>query len=322
MQKGILLKIASAFAFMLMSVMVKVSNDRFPTGELVLFRSFFSMLVLVMWLAARHEFPAAIVTQRPFGHVLRGIAGSFGMFLGFAALTYLPLPDATAFSYAAPLMVVVFAAVFLNERVRIYRWSAVAAGFGGVVVMLWDHLGGSVPGAAAGSATGVGVALTGALFAAIATIQTRRLTQTERTGAIVFYFSLVTSCAGAFALVAASLWHVDWPSSALILPQAFVRPGFRDILALASIGVFGGLGQILMTESFRHADASIIACFDYTSMLWALAFGLLLFGETPTPGILAGAAIVAGAGIFVIWRERRLGLFNADLRKAGGARVA
>ena len=322
MQKGILLKIASAFAFMLMSVMVKLCNDRFPTGELVLFRSFFSMLVLVMWLAARHEFPAAIVTRRPFGHVLRGMAGSFGMFLGFAALTFLPLPDATAFSYAAPLMVVVFAAVFLNERVRIYRWSAVAVGFAGVMVMLWDHLGASLSGTAAGSATGVGIALTAALFAAIATIQTRRLTQTERTGAIVFYFSLMTTCAGACALAAASLWRIDWSASALILPQVFVRPGFRDILALASIGVFGGLGQILMTESFRHADASIIACFDYTSMLWALAFGLVLFGETPTPAVLAGAAIVAGAGIFVIWRERRLGLFNADLRKAGGARVA
>ena len=312
MQKGILLKIASAFAFMLMSVMVKLSNDRFPTSEIVLFRSFFSLVVLVIWLAVLREFPGALVTLRPLGHLGRGLAGSLGMFSSFAVLSFLPLPDATAFSYAAPLMVVVFAALFLKERVRIYRWSAVGVGFAGVIVMLWEHLGSPISGtssdAAAKASTGVAIALTAAFFAAIATIQTRRLTVSERTGAIVFYFSLITTGAGAAILAAAALWHADWPGASLVLPQAFIQPGWREMAALASIGVVGGLGQILMTESFRHADASIIACFDYSSMLWALVFGLAVFGEAPSALVLAGAAIVASAGLFVIWRERRLGL--------------
>ena len=121
--------------------MIKIVSVRFPVGEVVLFRSIFAMATLVVWLARRGEFPRALHTRRKLGHIGRSIAGSGGMFANFIALSLLPLADATAFTFATPLLVVPMAALTLGETVRPYRWAAVALGFVGVLVMLSDHLG-------------------------------------------------------------------------------------------------------------------------------------------------------------------------------------
>ena len=318
MLTGILLKIASAFVFTLMSASVKLSASTYPIAELVFFRSFFALVVLMVWLMARSEFPHGIGTRRPLGHLGRALAGSGGMFCGFVSLSLLPLPDATALGFTTPLIVVMLAALVLKEHVRLYRWSAVAVGFGGVMVMLSGHISAAASADFFGSRTGTGVlvALTAAIFSAIATIQTRRLTASERTGAIVFYFTLTTTILGAAGTLAASLWPQNWPGASVMASQAFVAPPFKDFLALAAIGFFGGIGQILLTECYRYADASIIACFDYTAMLWASLLGFFLFEEVPSSAVITGAAIVAMAGVFVIWRERRLGLRRAQERAA------
>lgn len=298
---GIALKLASTLAFTAMASLVKLL-DGFPTGQVVFFRSFFAVLPVVFWLATRGELSAALRTKQPLSHVRRGLSGSAGMFCGFAALALLPLPDATALSYAAPLITVVLAALVLKERVRVYRWSAVLVGFLGVLVMLSPHLS---PSRAGGQgALGVGFALAGATFAAFATIQVRVLTRTEATGTIVLYFSLLASAAG----LATSL--LGWKA-----------PGPGEALLLILIGVSGGVGQILMTQSFRYADASLIASFDYVSMIWALLVGWIVFAEPPLPAVVAGAAIVAASGIFVIWRERSLGIKRTKTRKAASARI-
>jgi drug/metabolite transporter (DMT)-like permease len=108
--KGIGLKIAATFAFALMSAIIKMMAASYPVGEVVLFRSLFALVVLVGWLYSRGEFPRALHTLRPFGHVGRSIAGSGGMFANFIALSLLPLADATAFTFATPLLVVPLAA--------------------------------------------------------------------------------------------------------------------------------------------------------------------------------------------------------------------
>ena len=118
---GISLKLLSALAFTLMSAGIKAISTRYPTGEIVFARSFFAMIPLLLWLAWRAELPAALKTDNLRGHLKRGIMGSTGMFCGFAALQFLPLSEAVAIGYAAPLAVVVLAAVVLKERVRIYR---------------------------------------------------------------------------------------------------------------------------------------------------------------------------------------------------------
>jgi len=304
MLRGIVLKIV----FALMAAAIKVAATRYPVGEVVLFRSLFALAVLAAWLALRGEFPAALHTHRPFGHIGRSIVGTGGMFANFVALSLLPLAAATAFTFATPLIVVVLAALILQETVRAYRWGAVGFGFIGVLVMLSEQLGGGLGGAGALSYATIGalVALAGAVASAGAMIQTRRLTQSEATGAIVFYFSSLTGLISALVLCLAAVWPSDAPFAAFAIGERFVAPSWLDLGLLAAIGLLGGAGQIMMTHSYRYADASIIAAFDYTSMLWALALGLALFGETPSPRILAGAAIVVACGVFVLWREHRL----------------
>jgi drug/metabolite transporter (DMT)-like permease len=237
----------------------------------------------------RGEIGSAVRTARPLGHLTRGLISVAGMFLNFAALARLPLVDATAISFAAPLITVALAAFILHERVRAYRWSAVAFGFAGVVVMLWPYLDVATLFGAGSTATTVGAAcaVTAAFTNAGAVIQTRRLTDSETTASIVLYFSL--ACTGL-----------------VTLPFAWVTPSRTELGALVAIGVIGGLSHIFLTESYRYAPASVVAPFDYVALLWAFLFGYVLFGEIPTLYVYVGAAIVAASGLFVIWRERQL----------------
>ena len=184
------------------------------------------------------------------------------------------------------------AALILNERVRIYRWSAVIIGFVGVLVVLSPHLSGDELKAAIGGAAslmGVSYAICGSLTNAGTAIQTRRLAQSESTSSIVFYFSLSCTLAGLATL-----------------PFGWVTPSGSELIVLISIGVLGGTGHIFLTKSYRYASASLVAPFDYTTMIWALVLGYAMFGETPTSEVVLGSAIIAAAGLFVIWRERQL----------------
>jgi drug/metabolite transporter (DMT)-like permease len=302
---GISLKLASAFTFTLMSAGVKIVSARIPVGELVFCRSFFALIPLIIWLRWNGEFPQALRTRNLHGHMRRGIVGVTGMFCGFSALSLLPLPDATALGYAAPLLTVVLAALMLKETVRIYRWSAVAVGFIGVLIMLWPQLSGLAGlGRGDGVALGAMFALGGAVCSAFSTIEVRRLTETERTGTIVFYMCVIFS---AFGL--------------LSLPFGWRTPTAQDAALLVLVGVLGGVAQILLTQSYYYADASLVAPFDYTTMIFAGAVGWFVFGEFPQTSVIFGATIVVAAGIFVIWREHQLGLARRKSREAAPSRA-
>jgi drug/metabolite transporter (DMT)-like permease len=295
--KAIGFKLISALLFATMSALVRQLGNVAPVGQMVFFRSAFAVVPVVVIYALRGELMSAVRTSRPLGQLGRGLLSVFGMFTNFSALTRLPLADATAISFASPLITVVLAAVVLKERVRIYRWSAVLVGFAGVIVMLIPHFNVghyAAAGAAATAAVGSMFAMTSAVCNAGTVIQTRRLTQSETTPSIVFYFSIVCAIAGA-----------------LTLPFAWHTPTASELVALISLGVLGGVAHIFLTESYRFATASVVAPFDYTSMLWALMLGYWLFGELPSALVYVGGAIVAGAGLFVIWRERALGLKRA-----------
>ena len=133
---GISLKVFSALVFTMMSATLKTLTARYPVGEVVFFRSAFAILPLLVWLGWQGDLINAVRTNNIKGHFLRGFIGSCGMYLGFAALSYLPLHDSIAIGYASPLIVVILAAVLLKEQVRAYRWTAVAIGFVGVLIML------------------------------------------------------------------------------------------------------------------------------------------------------------------------------------------
>jgi drug/metabolite transporter (DMT)-like permease len=224
--------------------------------------------------------------------------GTISMGLGFAGLAYLPLPEVTAISYASPLMVVVLAAMFLGEEVRLFRMTAVAIGLIGVLIVLSPRL--SI-GVSAGSreAFGAMVVLFSAVFAALAQVFVRKLVLIESTTAIVFYFSMTATLL-----------------SLVTIPFGWVWPTALEAALLVGCGLLGGAGQILLTSSYREADASLVAPFDYASMIFSLGIGFFIFAEVPTLTMLAGAALVVAAGILIIWRERQLGLERARGRSA------
>lgn len=298
--RGIALKIASVIVFIVMAAMIKATADHVPAGQAVFFRSFFAMPVIVVWLALRGEMATGLRASHPLGHVWRGIMGTLAMGLGFAGLGYLPLPEVTAIGYAAPLLTVIFAAMFLGEEVRAFRISAVVLGLVGVLIVLSPRLTVGASGSPShAQALGAMLVLGGAVFAALAQVFVRKLVNTEKTPAIVFYFSLTATVL-----------------SLATLPFGWVMPDARELALLVGCGLLGGVGQIFLTSSYREADASVVAPFDYASMIFALAIGYFVFSEVPTLTMLGGAALVMLAGCLIIWREHRLGLERARQRKA------
>ena len=299
--RGILLKSLSVVVFTVMSSLVKATAGGalpIPPGQQMFFRSFFAIPVILVWLAMRGELGVGLRTHRPMGHFYRGLVGSAAMCMSFWALALLPLPEVTAIGYAAPLLTVILAAMFLGEPVRLFRLSMVALGLLGVVIVLSPRLGAGVTGDPRHS-LGAVVTLTGATCTAMAMIFVRKLAQEERTSAIVFWFSVTSTVLGL-----------------LTLPFGWVIPDARVLAMLVAIGLLGGVAQILLTSAYRYADASLIAPFDYVSMVLALLIGWFVFAEAPTGAMLAGAALVILAGILIIWRERQLGLERNRQRKA------
>lgn len=297
---GIGLKVASVAIFVGMSSCIKTAGD-LPAGQIVFFRSFFAIVPIMAYLAFSRELRTAFHTRDPLGHVARGVVGVAAMGFGFFALTRLPLPEAITLNYAQPLFVVLFSAIFLGEHIRLYRWSAVAVGLVGVIIVSLPKL--TLFGTGVGidnrELAGVLAAFAAASLSAVAMLLVRRLVQTERTPTIVLWFSLTAS--------AIALFSIPFGWEALSASQA-------ALLILS--GFCGGVAQILMTEAYRHTEASTVAPFEYTSIILALIVGYVVFGDQPTLHILVGGSIVVGAGIFIVWRERQLGIERRAARKA------
>ncbi|SFL69540.1 DMT family transporter [Shimia aestuarii] len=290
--RGILYMLVAVGLFSVMAAFIKATAGHVPTGQAVFFRSAIALPVIVAWLWQRGDLATGFRVKNPMGHFWRGLIGTTAMALGFASLGYLPLPEVTAIGFTAPLLTVIFAAMFLGETVRAFRLTAVAIGLAGVMIVLWPRLtifgGGAATDAAA---LGVMLVLGSAVFRALAQIHIRKLVQSEETSAIVFYFSLTAT-----------------GLSLLTLPFGWVIPTGWEMLLLIGAGLLGGIAQIFLTTSYRYAPASTVAPFDYSAILFALVIGYVWFDEVPTPFMLVGAAIIIFAGVLIIWRERQLGL--------------
>jgi len=299
--RGIVLKILSVFLFVTMFSCIKATADHVPPGEAVFFRSLLAIPVLIAWLVLRGEFPGKLKAVDPMGHVWRGLMGSCAMGLGFLAIGLLPLPEVVAIGYTAPFMVTILAAMFLGERIRLIRFLALLLGLSGVVLVVLPRLTAMDAETVNDLETlGVLAALSAAVFSALAQVFARKLVATESTGSIVFYFSCM-SCLLAL----------------LTAPFGWVTPTATELALLVSAGLLGGVGQILLTESYRHAEVAVIAPFEYSSILLAMTLGYFVFNEIPTRLMLVGVALIVTAGIIIIVRERRLGI--AKVPKASGA---
>ena len=296
--KGIALKLCSVVLFITMVSMIKATAEHVPVGEAVFFRSFFAIPVILGWVIARGQLRTGLKVKSKLGHFWRGFVGSLAMGMSFAGLGLLPLPEVTALGYAAPLLTVVFAAMFLDEKVGVFRISAVMLGLVGVLIVVSPRL--SLLGSETMETTqavGAVLVLMGAVCAALAQIYIRKLVRVEQTAAIVFYFSITSAAL-----------------SLLTIPFGWVMPTPGEVALLVLAGLLGGAGQIFLTSAYRFADASVVAPFDYASMIFALVIGYFIFSEVPTGTMLIGAAIVILAGCIIIWRERQLGLKRGQAR--------
>jgi drug/metabolite transporter (DMT)-like permease len=296
---AIALKIGAVFLFMVMAALIKSASDSVPPGQAVFFRSLFAIPVIGLWLWQQDKLRDGFKAQNVLGHVWRGLFGTTAMGLTFAGLALLPLPEVTAIGYATPMFTVIFAALFLGERVRLFRLSAVALGLVGVMIVIAPRLGLD---ASYGSAATAGalMVLGASILRALVQIQVRRLVQTDTTSAIVFYFSLTATCVSLLSLPLG--WLVPHPS------LTWTSPGATALSLVIAAGLIGGVAQIMVTSSFRFGTASMLAPFDYVSMIFATLIGWVVFSEVPTPTILIGAALVIAGGVLIIWRERQLGL--------------
>lgn len=293
---AVALKLSAICLFTVMAALIKATSTEVPPGEAVFFRSFFAIPVIVIWLLARGELRHGLLTQKPMGHFWRGLLGTTAMGLTFAGLGLLPLPEVTAIGYATPLFTVILAALMLGETIRIVRISAVLIGLVGVTIMIWPRLGGAA-GLEDSATLGAMFILTATFARAVVQIHIRKLVQTEHTAAIVFYFSVTASLL-----------------SLITAPFGWVMPDTGTLGLLIFAGVIGGIAQILVTSSYRFGPASMLAPYDYASMIFAILLGYFWFGEVPTIVMLTGATLVVAGNVLVIWREHQLGLERSRAR--------
>ena len=272
--KAIGLKLISALLFAAMSALVRQLGDVAPVGQMVFFRSVFAILPVMVIYAIRGELSSALRTGRPFGQLGRGLLSVCGMFTNFSSLTRLPLANATAISFASPLITVALAAIVLKERVRIYRWSAVLIGFAGVIVMLIPHL-------------DIGAyARTGGALAAVGSA-----------------FAIVAAFCNAGTVIQNSPTHKnrdDFVDRFLLFPRvrdrgrpnSAVRLAFADCTrahGLIALGILGGLAHILLTESYRYGRVG------------GCAFRLFVIAVGVTAWLLVVRRTARHVGLFGCW---------------------
>ena len=295
-RSGVLLRLVSAGLFVVMSLFVRLATVEAPIGQIVFYRSAFALPPIVAYLMWRRQFPSALRTQQPVGHLKRNLYGGAAMVLSFVSLAYLPLALATALGFLAPLLSVPAAMLFLRERPGIVAIGAALVGFAGVVLMLVPAFEGPV--LDRDTIIGVVAGLAMAVATAAGRVEIKTLTATEAPGTIAFYFALLCALGGLAS------WPFGW-----------ITPGGPALACLIGAGVTGGLAHITMTEAMARAPVSTQAPFDYTAMLWALILDAAIFGLLPSPVSLAGAFVIAASAL-VVPLAGRFNARSAALRPA------
>lgn len=293
---GLILRLIGIACLAVMAAMIKLASEHgVHLLELVFARQIVSVPIILVW-ASMAGGIGRLATKRPKAHAVRSLYGVIGMFCNFGALMLLPLAEATTINFSAPIWAVVLSMVLLKEKVRFWRWSAVIAGFAGIVIIAQPS-GGNIP------LAGAAVALAGAFMIALISIQIRDLNRTESPMAIVFWLAVMSSiCVAPF------------------VPFVIQQHSTTDWLLLLAIGVAGTGGQLLFTTALRYGNVSSIIVMDYSSIAWATLLGWLIWDNLPPATTWLGAPLIVASGIVIAWRERTLARRRfADQRQATGA---
>jgi drug/metabolite transporter (DMT)-like permease len=284
LRQGVGLRLLAAFLITAMSAVIHAAAQDIPVGQIIFWRSAVAMAPIVIYMMLRGEFPAAMGTKRPRLHIMRSVFGAASMAMSFISLAYLPVANAQALGYLAPVLTLPMAALLLGERLTRGVILAVALGFAGVIAMLHEALELPGEGVLIGILAGLGYALT----MAFVRVHIKAMTATERSSTIAFWFAAVG------AVIGLATWPFGWAALS------------GDALMLLTLaGLLGGLAHIAATEATARAPVSTLAPFDFTGLVWALGFDAILFGVLPGAWGLVGVAGIAAAALIVTFGGAR-----------------
>ena len=275
-QLGFLYMFLSICAFSLMDVIVKWSVE-YPIGQVLFFRGFFG-IVFYFFIIPKQRLHNFYETKRPGLHFLRCLSGLIALIAIFIALRKLPLATVVSISFAAPIFTTIFSIFLLNEKVGIYRWMAVIVGFIGIIII-------TEPGISQLNIYYI-FPIIFCLGLSYVAITIRQLSSSEPVWLISFYFSL------AITLL-----------SFLTIPQGWVLPNFNHFIILSLIGIFGGVANLWLSQSYKYSEVSLVTPLKYLALVFAIIFGYFIWGEIPTIKTLVGAFLVIISTLIIFRRE-------------------
>ena len=266
----------SICGFSLMDVIVKWSVD-YPIGQILFFRGFFGV-VFYLFVIPRNRIHNFYLTKRPGLHLLRCVSGLIAIVAIFIALRELPLATVVSISFAAPIFTTIFSIFLLSERVGIYRWLAVLVGFIGILVI-------TEPGISELNIYYI-FPIIFCLGLSYVAITLRQLSSTEPVWLISLFFSL------AITLL-----------SFLTIPSGWVMPSLNHFIILSLIGVFGGVSNLWLSQSYKYSEVSLVTPLKYLALIFAIIFGYFIWDEIPTIKTLAGSFLVIISTLIIFRRE-------------------
>ncbi len=275
-QLGFLYMLLSVCAFSVMDLIVKWS-DNYPLGQVIFFRGFFG-LVLYYFVIPRERLKDFYVTKRPILHFSRCFFGLMALLSIFTALRNLPLATVVSISFAAPIFTTIFSIFFLSEKVGYFRWLAVLVGFVGIIII-------SEPGLSSLNVYYVFPVIF-VLGMSYVAISIRQLSSTEPVWLISLYFSAAITLAGLFTI-----------------PYGWLMPNLKDLILLSFIGIFGGVANLWLSQSYKFSEVSLVTPLKYLALVFAIIFGYLIWNEIPTIKTLLGATLVIVSSIIIFRRE-------------------
>lgn len=283
---GIIFAALNALMLAGMSLFAKLLSTYYGPVEVTFFRNIFSLLVIFGWLVYTRKL-FILKTERPFAHLIRSAVGTIGIVLGAWALSIMPLAETTILLFTSPLWTVLLAYPILGERFGLYRLSAVLVGFLGVVIVA-----NPTSDLNALPLLGIMIGLGWGFSSGMVDIMLRWLGKTENANTTVFYFVL-------FGTLTCGL-HWPWAD---IRTDAFSLNAFWIICGL---GITGLLSLLFKTQSYRLAEASIIAPLMYSMIIWTMLFDYLFWDKAPGWNVILGATIIVASNAFILYRENKI----------------
>jgi drug/metabolite transporter (DMT)-like permease len=289
--------LGAGISFSSNDVLIKLLSDTYPLHQIVFFRSSISLIITLSILVPLEGGVSILRTSRLGIHCLRGLALVVANLSFFTGLAVIPLGDATAIFFVAPLLITLLSIPVLGEKVGPRRLGAVVVGLFGVLLMVR-------PGSAAFQIAAV-LPLIAAMAYASLQVVTRKIGRTERAATLAFYIQLCffLSCAG-FGLFAGDGRFAPGDGGASdFLLRAWVWPEQFDMMVLASLGVLAAFGGYLISQAYRSADAAFLAPFEYIALPLSIFWSISIWGDWPEAQGWVGIALICGAGLYVFFRE-------------------